>query len=123
MAASLRERVASDDIPFTVIDNQTGRRIGSISLLRITPAHGVVELGYIWYEPGAQRTKANTEANFLLLRHCFEQLRYRRIEWKCDSENARSRAAALRLGKARFASPRQFAASPDRSSQTKRCHG
>ena len=87
-----------DMISFTVSDNATGRRIGSISIMRITPAHGVAELGWIWYAPSAQRTKANTEANFFLLRHCFAELGYRRMEWKCDAENARSRAAALRLG-------------------------
>ena len=57
-----------DLIPFTVNDNATRRRIGSISIMRITPAPGVAELGFIWYEPAAQRTKANTEANYLLLR-------------------------------------------------------
>lgn len=92
------QRALPDLIPFTVNDNATGRRIGSISIMRITPAHGVAELGFIWYEPAAQRTKANTEANYLLLRHCFRELGYRRMEWKCNSENARSRAAALRLG-------------------------
>jgi RimJ/RimL family protein N-acetyltransferase len=95
----MSERKAFPDmIPFTVKDNGTGRRIGSISLMRITPAHGTAELGFIWYEPAAQRSKANTEANYLLLRHCFTDLGYRRMEWKCHAENLRSRAAALRLG-------------------------
>ena len=99
MGGWLRAQQALPDmIPFTVTDNATARRIGSISIMRITPAHGVAELGFIWYEPAAQRTKANTEANYLLLRHCFAELGYRRMEWKCNSENARSRAAALRLG-------------------------
>lgn len=102
-AAAMREwlraqQALPDMIPFTVIDNTTGRRIGSISIMRITPEHGVAELGFIWYEPAAQRTKANTEANYLLLRNCFAELGYRRMEWKCNSHNARSRAAALRLG-------------------------
>lgn len=102
-AAAMREwlhghAATPEMIPFTVSDNATGRCIGSISLMRITPAHGVAELGWIWYEAASQRTKANTEANFLLLRHCFAELGYRRMEWKCDAENARSRAAALRLG-------------------------
>ncbi|MEQ1860161.1 MAG: GNAT family protein [Chthoniobacteraceae bacterium] len=95
----LRERQALPDaIPFTAIDNASGRRVGSITLMRITPEHGVAELGFIWFAPAAQRTKANTEANYLLLRHCFSDLGYRRMEWKCDTENARSRAAAIRLG-------------------------
>ncbi len=102
-AAAMREwlhaQASSPDlIPFTVRDNATGRRTGSITLMRIDPAHGTAELGWIWYAPPAQRTKANTEANFLLLRHCFAELGYRRMEWKCNSENTRSRDAALRLG-------------------------
>ncbi len=99
MSDWLRDRAAQPDmIPFTVTDNATGRRIGSTSLMRITPAHGTAELGYIWYEPAAQRTRANTEAAYLLLQHCFRNLCYRRMEWKCDALNERSRAAALRLG-------------------------
>ena len=95
----IREWQGNPDVmAFTVTNRESGRRIGMISIMRITPAHGVAELGFIWYEPAAQRTKANTEANFLLLRHCFTDLGYRRMEWKCDVENARSRAAALRLG-------------------------
>lgn len=98
-AAFLQEWTARPDVvAFTVVDAATRRRLGSISLMSIRAEHGVAELGNIWYAPAAQRTKANTEACFLLLRHCFETLRYRRMEWKCDSRNERSRSAALRLG-------------------------
>lgn len=98
-AAFLREWSAKDDvIAFTVRDANTRRCLGSISLMSIRAGHGVAELGWIWYAPSAQHTKANTEACFLLLRHCFETLRYRRMEWKCDARNERSRKAALRLG-------------------------
>ena len=75
-----------------------GRPVGMISILRIAPAHGTAELGHIWYGLAAQRTPVNTESVFLLLRHLFDDLGYRRVEWKCNTENARSRAAALRLG-------------------------
>lgn len=74
------------------------RRVGMISIMRITPAHGVAELGHIWYGLATQRTPVNTESVFLLLRHLFDDLGYRRVEWKCNADNARSRAAALRLG-------------------------
>jgi RimJ/RimL family protein N-acetyltransferase len=57
-----------------------------------------LELGNIWYGPSAQRTEANTEVTFLMLEEAFERLGHRRVEWKCDALNARSRAAALRLG-------------------------
>lgn len=74
------------------------RCMGMISIMRITPAHGTAELGHIWYGLAAQRKSTNTESVFLLLRHLFDDLGYRRVEWKCDAENVRSRAAALRLG-------------------------
>ena len=87
-----------DVVVFTVSNAKTGRKVGMISIMRITPQHGVAELGMIWYGPTAQRTKANTEVAYLLLRHLFDDLGYRRVEWKCDSGNERSMAAALRLG-------------------------
>jgi RimJ/RimL family protein N-acetyltransferase len=87
-----------DMISYTVRDAMCGGIIGAISLMSIRAEHGVAELGAIWFAPAAQRTKANTEANYLLLQYCFETLCYRRMEWKCDADNARSRAAAERLG-------------------------
>ena len=88
----------SDPLFFTVSCRQTGHRVGMISILRIAPEHGCAELGHIWYGVAAQRTSINTESVLLLLRHLFDDLGYRRVEWKCDAENVRSRAAALRLG-------------------------
>jgi len=88
---------APDGLAFTV-RTVPGLKVGMISLMQIRPAHGVAELGGIWYAPGAQRTKINTEGVYLLLRHLFDELGYRRAEWKCDNRNERSKAAALRLG-------------------------
>jgi RimJ/RimL family protein N-acetyltransferase len=85
-------------VAFTVRSMPTDEVIGSIAIIRITPEHGVAELGYIWYAPAAQRTAANTEAVYLLLNYLLGELRYRRVEWKCDAANLRSRHAALRLG-------------------------
>jgi len=101
--AELRERYREwtakpDVLAFTVSQMETRRRIGSVSLMNIRPEHGVAEIGFLWFGPIAQRTKANTEANYLLLRHCFEELRYRRMEWKCHADNERSHRAALRFG-------------------------
>ena len=62
------------------------------------PAHGTVEIGHIWYAPAIQRTRATTEATYLLARHVFDDLGYRRLEWKCNALNAPSRAAAERFG-------------------------
>ena len=66
--------------------------------MRIEPAHGVVEVGNILLAPRLQRTTAATEAMYLMARHVFDTLGYRRYEWKCNAENAPSRRAALRLG-------------------------
>ncbi len=85
-------------IAYTVRATGTHQPLGTISLMSIRAEHGVAELGNIWYSPSAQRTKTNTESCYLLLRYCFEQLGYRRMEWKCDARNEPSRNAALRLG-------------------------
>jgi RimJ/RimL family protein N-acetyltransferase len=55
-------------------------------------------LGHIWYSPLAQKTMVNTETTFLLLRYLFDELGYRRVEWKCDNANAESKRAARRMG-------------------------
>lgn len=74
------------------------RAIGVLSLLRIQPAPGVIEIGHVHYSPLLQRRRAATEAQYLLAAHAFDELGYRRLEWKCDALNAPSRAAAERLG-------------------------
>jgi RimJ/RimL family protein N-acetyltransferase len=66
--------------------------------MRIEPADRCVEVGHVLYSPGLQRTPQATEAMYLLARYVFEDLNYRRYEWKCDSLNEPSRVAALRLG-------------------------
>lgn len=71
---------------------------GYASYMRIEPAHGVVEVGNILLSPPLQRTRAATEAMYLMTRHVFEDLGFRRYEWKCNAENEPSRRAALRLG-------------------------
>ncbi len=99
MADFLKTWGASPDVvAFTVRHADHASALGSISLMSLRPVHGVGELGNIWYAPQAQRTAANTESNYLLLRHAFEDLGYRRMEWKCNALNEPSRRAALRLG-------------------------
>lgn len=94
-----RESAASPDpLFFAIVDNTTGRATGQAALLRIEPVHRVIEVGHILYSPALQRTRGATEAMFLLARHVFEDLGYRRYEWKCNALNAASRAAARRLG-------------------------
>lgn len=88
---------APNGLCLCVFDLPTGRPVGVTNFMNNVPEHLKVELGGIWYSPLAQRTGANAEAASLMLRHAFA-LGYRRVEWKCDARNARSRAAALRLG-------------------------
>ncbi|CRG89532.1 hypothetical protein PISL3812_06568 [Talaromyces islandicus] len=72
--------------------------VGYISYLRITPAHRTIEIGNVMYSPALQRTTAATEAIYLLARHAFRDLGYRRLEWKCDNLNEPSKKAAARYG-------------------------
>lgn len=76
----------------------TGRVSGFLSLMNIEPGNAAIELGGIWFGPELRRTRAATEAMFLLLAHAADDLGYRRLVWKCDSLNEPSRRAALRLG-------------------------
>ncbi|GAA4283656.1 GNAT family protein [Brevibacterium daeguense] len=82
---------------YAVVDNASGRALGTLALMRHDPANGVIEVGWVALSRALQRTPAATEAQFLLMRYVFE-LGYRRYEWKCDSLNAPSRRAAARLG-------------------------
>lgn len=98
LAAYLRPQVAAaNGLCLCVLDVATGTPIGVINLMNNSPADLKIELGGIWYGPIAQQTGANLEATYLLLRHAFA-LGYRRLEWKCDALNERSRRAALRMG-------------------------
>ncbi len=90
-------QAATDKVFFAIVDPETGKALGFASYLRIEPAHGVLEIGHIYYSPRLARTRAATEAMFLFMRQAFA-LGYRRYEWKCDSGNLPSRAAAERLG-------------------------
>lgn len=89
---------SEDPLHYAVIDAASGRAVGTMSLMRIEPRHGVVEVGHIALSRRLKRTRVATEAQFLLMRYAFAQLGYRRYEWKCDSLNAPSRQAAQRLG-------------------------
>ncbi len=88
----------SDPIHFTVIDNKTNAPVGTLALMRIDPKNGVIEVGHVHFSPLLSRTPLSTEAQYLLMRYVFDELGYRRFEWKCNSLNEPSRRAALRLG-------------------------
>ena len=92
--------VASGEDPFfyAIIDPVAESPVGVLALLRVQPEAGSIEVGHVHYSPLLQRRAAATEAQYLLMRHVFDDLGYRRYEWKCDALNAGSRSAAERLG-------------------------
>jgi RimJ/RimL family protein N-acetyltransferase len=83
---------------FAIVERASGRPLGVASYLRIDPAMGVIEVGHLAFSPALQRTATATDAMYLMMRRAFDELGYRRYEWKCDSLNAPSLAAAARLG-------------------------
>jgi len=88
----------TDPMTFAAVEPQSGRCLGRQALMRIVPEHGVIEIGSIYWGPDMARTPRATEALYLFARHVFEDLGYRRFEWKCDSANLPSRRAAQRFG-------------------------
>jgi RimJ/RimL family protein N-acetyltransferase len=95
--AWVNEAIQKDDplMHAIVVD---GCALGHASYLRITPASASIEVGFINLSPALQRTRAATEFQYLMMRRAFDELGYRRYEWKCDALNAPSRKAAERLG-------------------------
>lgn len=94
----LQEKEKARDPWFYALVPRGREACGMASYLRADPAHGVIEIGNIWLAPALQKTRAATEAIYLLMRHAFEELGVRRLEWKCDALNAPSRRAADRYG-------------------------
>jgi RimJ/RimL family protein N-acetyltransferase len=89
---------SNDPLFFAVVRLADERPAGLASYLRVTPEFGVIEIGHIWFGVPLQRTTAATEAIYLLARHAFDGLGYRRLEWKCNALNVASRRAAERFG-------------------------
>ena len=99
MQAWTRKAAAAEDQVYSaVIDKASGRAAGRQALMRIVPEHGVIEIGNILWGPVVSRTRAATEAFYLAARHVFEDLGYRRFEWKCNDLNEPSKQAARRFG-------------------------
>lgn len=98
LGAWLRTQIeAPNGLPLCVIDLTTDHPVGVANYMTNMPEHLKIELGSIWYSPLVQRTNINSEATYRMLAHAF-RLGYRRVEWKCDALNERSRRAALRIG-------------------------
>ena len=97
--AHLEKKSASDDpLLYAIVDRASGRATGLAALMRIKPKHGVIEVGNIIFTGALQKTRGGTETMYLLARYVFDDLGYRRYEWKCNTLNERSQRAALRLG-------------------------
>jgi RimJ/RimL family protein N-acetyltransferase len=89
---------SEDPLFYGLVDKGSGRCVGRAAFMRVAPAAGSIEVGSILFSPRLQRTAMATEAMFLMMQHAFEDLGYRRYEWKCDSLNEPSRRAAERFG-------------------------
>ncbi len=99
MAQRIATAATQDDpMAFAVVDRETGKAGGQQSFMRIVPEHGVIEIGAIMWGPDIAQTRRATEALFLFARHAFDDLGYRRFEWKCNALNEPSRRAASRFG-------------------------
>jgi RimJ/RimL family protein N-acetyltransferase len=98
--AGWMDKAASGDDPlcFVVVDRSSGRIVGRQNLMRIDAANGVAEIGNIYWGPELARTAAATEALYLFASHVFDDLGYRRFEWKCNDRNEPSKRAAIRFG-------------------------
>lgn len=83
---------------YAFIRRDTEKAVGMGAFMRLDKANGVIEIGHIWMSPSLQKTREATEAIYLMMRHCFDDLGARRLEWKCHSMNAPSRKAAERFG-------------------------
>jgi RimJ/RimL family protein N-acetyltransferase len=94
----LASRAAKDRLDFAIVDNVSRDAIGLASYLAIEPINRRIEVGNILFTPRLQRTPGGSEAMYLMAKHAFEDLRYRRYEWKCNALNEPSRRAALRYG-------------------------
>jgi RimJ/RimL family protein N-acetyltransferase len=98
LAAWITDAPSEDFLFYAICDRARGDARGVESLMRTDPLHGVIEIGHVWLSPSIQRSREGTEAIFLLMRHVFDGLGYRRLEWKCDALNRQSRRAAARYG-------------------------
>lgn len=91
-------QTSADPLFFSVVDQASQRAVGLLSFLRINPKDGTIEIGHIAFGSAMQRSAGSTEAIWLLASWAMDDLGYRRLEWKCNAQNARSMRAAVRLG-------------------------
>ena len=92
------ECTGKDPLFYTIVDKTNNNAVGMASYLRINPSYGVIEVGHIHYSKSIQKKPIGTEVMYLMMKHVFDVLKYRRYEWKCNALNIRSCNAARRLG-------------------------
>jgi RimJ/RimL family protein N-acetyltransferase len=93
-----RQEASRDPWFYAFIPRDSEKAAGMGAFMRLDKANGVIEIGHIWMSPSLQDTRESTESIYLMMRHCFDDLGVRRLEWKCDALNAPSRKAAERFG-------------------------
>jgi RimJ/RimL family protein N-acetyltransferase len=98
MEARINQTKAGPDRYVAVIDKASGKAVGQQGWMRMRPEHGSIEIGGVYWGLPMARTRLATEALYLFARHAFDDLGYRRFEWKCNDRNAPSKAAATRFG-------------------------
>lgn len=98
VAGALEQRERGTEVPFVVVDKETNAAVGMTRFEEVSVQNRSVEIGWTWYSQRVWRTRVNTEAKFLLLRHCFEVLNLVRVQFTVDTRNVRSREAVLRIG-------------------------
>ncbi|MDR7649956.1 GNAT family N-acetyltransferase [Staphylococcus argenteus] len=97
-ASYILELIAKEDVYYAIINKDSNKAVSYLSLMRVNPMHGSIEVGNVHYSHMLKRSRMATEAQYLLAQYVFETLQYRRYEWKCDNLNSPSKKAALRLG-------------------------
>jgi RimJ/RimL family protein N-acetyltransferase len=95
---ALKAKAEGTEFPFVIVDQETGRIVGSTRFLDISLPNRHLEIGWTWHSPDVWRTRINTECKYLLLRHCFETLDLLRVQLKTDGRNLRSQRAIERIG-------------------------
>ncbi|MGV6851095.1 MAG: GNAT family N-acetyltransferase [bacterium] len=113
IAKALADQTAGVALPFVVIDNQTGKVIGSTRYCNAIPSHRRLEIGYTWYAKSFQRSAVNTQCKYLLLNHAFENLDAIAVEFRTHWHNLASRQAIARLGAKQDGVLRQHTIEPD----------
>ena len=117
VASALADQACGTALPFATVERTSGRVVGSTRFGNAASEHRRVEIGWTWIAPPWQRSAINTEAKHLMLRHAFDALGARRVEFKTSSRNARSRAAMLRIGCTEEGTLRQHMLNADGSSR------